>query len=90
MVDKKPTRGKIAPARKNWKNAEVAEQADALRSGRSGIYSHVGSTPTFGTEPVSNLRLETFYYFLLERRVNISEFGSARGYDCEGRNCRIR
>ncbi len=51
MVDKKPTRGKIAPARKN---AEVAEQADALRSGRSGIYSHVGSTPTFGTRTVSN------------------------------------
>ena len=30
--------------------AEVAEQADALRSGRSGLYAHVGSTPTFGTE----------------------------------------
>ena len=28
--------------------AEVAEQADALRSGRSGLYAHVGSTPTFG------------------------------------------
>jgi hypothetical protein len=26
----------------------VAEQADALRSGRSGLYAHVGSTPTFG------------------------------------------
>ncbi len=45
-VDKLSSRGKIASARKN---AEVAEQADALRSGRSGIYSHVGSTPTFGT-----------------------------------------
>lgn len=52
MVDKKSTRGKIAPASK--KQAEVAEQADALRSGRSGIYSHVGSTPTFGTRTVSN------------------------------------
>jgi cell division protein FtsB len=31
--------------------AEVAEQADALRSGRSGLYAHVGSTPTFGTSP---------------------------------------
>jgi hypothetical protein len=31
--------------------AEVAEQADALRSGRSGLYAHVGSTPTFGTRP---------------------------------------
>jgi hypothetical protein len=30
--------------------AEVAEQADALRSGRSGLYAHVGSTPTFGTK----------------------------------------
>ncbi len=29
--------------------AEVAEQADALRSGRSGLYARVGSTPTFGT-----------------------------------------
>ena len=28
--------------------AEVAEQADALRSGRSGLYARVGSTPTFG------------------------------------------
>ena len=33
--------------------AEVAEQADALRSGRSGLYAHVGSTPTFGmTKPI--------------------------------------
>jgi hypothetical protein len=24
--------------------------ADALRSGRSGQYAHVGSNPTFGTE----------------------------------------
>ncbi len=59
MVDKKPTRGKIAPA---GKKAEVAEQADALRSGRSELYAHVGSTPTFGIQstdfveliPVSN------------------------------------
>ena len=28
--------------------AEVAEQADALRSGRSSLYGSVGSTPTFG------------------------------------------
>ena len=34
--------GKIA------RQAEVAEQADALRSGRSELYAHVGSTPTFG------------------------------------------
>ena len=31
--------------------AEVAELADALRSGRSGQYAHVGSNPTFGTNP---------------------------------------
>ena len=42
MVDKTLIRGKISP------QAEVAEQADALRSGRSGNYSRVGSTPTFG------------------------------------------
>lgn len=28
----------------------MAEQADALRSGRSGLYAHVGSTPTFGID----------------------------------------
>jgi hypothetical protein len=53
------SQGKIAPARTNI--AEVAEQADALRSGRSGLYAHVGSTPTFGTETVSNSWLETFF-----------------------------
>ncbi len=30
-------------------HAEVAELADALRSGRSSLYGSVGSTPTFGT-----------------------------------------
>ncbi len=60
------TQGKIAPARTNI--AEVAEQADALRSGRSGLYAHVGSTPTFGTETVSNFWLETFF---LETRDEI-------------------
>jgi hypothetical protein len=29
--------------------AEVAELADALRSGRSELYAHMGSTPIFGT-----------------------------------------
>jgi hypothetical protein len=33
-------------------NAEVAEQADALRSGRSPHCEGVGSTPTFGTTQV--------------------------------------
>ncbi len=32
----------------NILQAEVAEQADALRSGRSGHLARVGSTPTFG------------------------------------------
>ena len=32
------------------REAEVAELADALRSGRSDLYGRVGSTPTFGTE----------------------------------------
>ncbi len=34
----------------NWQ-AEVAELADALRSGRSEHYAHVGSNPTFGINP---------------------------------------
>ncbi len=33
-------------------DAEVVELADALRSGRSGLYARVGSTPTFGTNQV--------------------------------------
>ena len=28
----------------------MAELADALRSGRSELYAHVGSTPTFGID----------------------------------------
>jgi hypothetical protein len=32
-------------------HAEVAELADALRSGRSELNAHVGSNPTFGTRP---------------------------------------
>ena len=31
--------------------AEVAELADALRSGRSGQYAREGSNPSFGTYP---------------------------------------
>ncbi len=33
----------------NSKLAEVAELADALRSGRSGHYAREGSNPSFGT-----------------------------------------
>ena len=33
----------------NPSRAEVAELADALRSGRSEHYARVGSNPTFGT-----------------------------------------
>jgi hypothetical protein len=43
IVDKVETSSRIAV------RAEVAELADALRSGRSELYAHVGSTPTFGT-----------------------------------------
>ena len=32
--------------------AEVAEQADALRSGRSEHYAHEGSNPSFGISPL--------------------------------------
>ena len=63
-VDKLTSRGKIAPARNNF--AEVAEQADALRSGRSGIYSHVGSTPTFGTHNHKTDPATMDRFFLLE------------------------
>ena len=30
-------------------SAEVAKLVDALRSGRSGVYPRVGSSPSFGT-----------------------------------------
>ncbi len=32
-------------------DAEVAELADALRSGRSELWAHEGSNPSFGTTP---------------------------------------
>ena len=44
LVDKQPIPSKISQL------AEVAEQADALRSGRSSLHGSVGSTPTFGTQ----------------------------------------
>ena len=40
--------------------AEVAELADALRSGRSELYAHAGSTPAFGT--ISPEQGAVFYY----------------------------
>ncbi len=45
-------------------HAEVAEQADALRSGRSSLHGSVGSTPTFGTNPSNTLRGIFFAYLL--------------------------
>ncbi len=45
--------------------AEVAKQADALRSGRSGNYSRVGSNPTFGTT-VPQLRVNLGAVFIGE------------------------
>ena len=50
MIDESPalisktTSGRIA------KRAEVAELADALRSGRSELYALMGSTPIFGIQ----------------------------------------
>jgi hypothetical protein len=41
--------------------AEVAEQADALRSGRSSLHGSVGSTPTFGT---NNLWVMAWRFFV--------------------------
>ncbi len=34
--------------------AEVAELADALRSGRSELWAHEGSNPSFGITPHPN------------------------------------
>ena len=45
-------------------NAEVAEQADALRSGRSGLYARVGSTPTFGIKTARNVHIARYGPFL--------------------------
>ena len=50
------------------RNAEVAEQADALRSGRSGLYAHVGSTPTFGIRKC-RLRSSSRSFFFAHRQL---------------------
>ena len=39
--------------------AEVAEQVDALRSGRSGLYARKGSTPFLGTNARSGFWLKS-------------------------------
>ena len=44
--------------------AEVAEQADALRSGRSSHSGSVGSTPTFGTGNPVQVSMGFFLYLL--------------------------
>ena len=59
-VDKTMFPGTIA------RQAEVAELADALRSGRSELYAHVGSTPTFGTQ--------NFHYFAMFPACMIWDF----------------
>jgi hypothetical protein len=46
-------------------SAEVAEQADALRSGRSGLYARKGSTPFLGTNARSGFRLKSQNPFLV-------------------------
>ena len=45
--------------------AEVAELADALRSGRSEPWAHEGSTPSFGTTPPHLCRGVFVYFHLL-------------------------
>ena len=48
-VDKTENPGKISFTPGSLDFAEVAELADALRSGRSGHYAREGSNPSFGT-----------------------------------------
>jgi hypothetical protein len=48
--------------------AEVAELADALRSGRSGQYAHEGSNPSFGTKPCESR------VFLSKSMVELTNF----------------
>ena len=50
--------------------AEVAELADALRSGRSDPCGHVGSIPTFGIQP---LHLEGFFFVSIFLAMRIIE-----------------
>src|SRR5690606_4608608 len=45
------------------RQAEVAELADALRSGRSGLHARVGSNPSFGTRHTENRSTERFFAF---------------------------
>jgi hypothetical protein len=42
--------------------AEVAKLADALRSGRSELYAHVGSSPTFGIHDTAQVSFLGFFY----------------------------
>lgn len=53
------------------RQAEVAELADALRSGRSGLHARVGSNPSFGTRHTENRSTERFSAFrgAVARRV---------------------
>ena len=59
--------------------AEVAEQADALRSGRSGHYARVGSTPTFGTRTPNHVHKKTTLSEPVEGSSSFQELGDPAG-----------
>ena len=61
-VDKTRNQGKMSALCVNNFHAEVAELADALRSGRSGHYARVGSNPTFGTGIIPAPTCGDFYF----------------------------
>ena len=55
------------------KSAEVAELADALRSGRSEHYAHVGSNPTFGMNPAQAgffLLIVELHFLMYDRHMS--------------------
>ena len=53
----------------------MAELADALRSGRSGHYAHVGSNPTFGTKSrISGIFIFESNRFLLRYDMHMAWF----------------
>ena len=56
-------------------HAEVAELADALRSGRSGQYAREGSNPSFGTNPAMSGIFYLTNPFTLSSRIFCCNIG---------------
>ncbi len=57
-----------------FRSAEVAELADALRSGRSGHYAREGSNPSFGTlEPAGYCGFFSCLEMYFSVRLNYEE-----------------